>query len=472
MKRADAAPLAIYDTLSREVREVVASDSQVVRIYCCGPTVYRDAHIGNLRTFLLADLARRRLEFSGLKVKLVQNITDVGHMSEDFEEDKIIAASKAERRDPYSIAREYEERFHRDCQALNIAPADLYPRASECISLMIDAISKLMAKGFAYKGEDGSVYFDATKFESYGALSGNRLDALKPGHRYEFTEAGAKRFHADWALWKAAGNRREMIWDTPWGSGFPGWHIECTAMSLEYLGGKFDLHIGGIDLRFPHHENERAQSNPLIETANGDEAVMLWLHGEHLLFEGRKMSKSSGNVVLVKDVVERGIDPLALRFCFMENRYRSQMDLSWSSLQAAHLVLERWRKSYQEWLATPAIHSELVGKKVAEIAHHFGEDLDTPQVMLKLRAVEKSTLEPGEKRALFEAIDPLLGLNLLQIRTSKELPDQAKKLINERAKARRDRDFAKSDELRDQLAALGIEVRDTSGGQEWSWRVN
>ena len=470
MKRASGAPLAIYDTLSREVREVVASDSETVRIYCCGPTVYRDAHIGNLRTFLLADLARRTLEFSGLKVRLVQNITDVGHMSEDFEEDKMIAAAKAEQRDPYAIAREYEERFHKDCASLNIKPADKYPRASECIDLMIDAIQKLMAKGFAYQGEDGSVYFDATKFESYGALSGNRLDALKPGHRYEFTEAGAKRFHADWALWKSAGNRSEMIWDTPWGRGFPGWHIECSAMSLKYLDGKVDLHIGGIDLRFPHHENERAQSNPLIDGT--EEAVTLWLHGEHLLFEGRKMSKSSGNVVLIKDVIERGIDPLSLRFCFMENRYRSQMDLSWSSIQAAHNLLERWRKSYQEWRGEAANHSNEVAKLVREISDDFGDDLDTPQALLKLRAVERSEVSNGEKRSLFEALDPLFGLNLLEVRITKSLPDEARALIEARAKARTERDYKRSDELREQLARLGIEVRDTGSGQEWSWRIN
>ena len=471
MKRADAAPLAIYDTLSREVREVRASDGKAVRIYCCGPTVYRDAHIGNLRTFLLADLVRRSLEFSGIKVKLVQNITDVGHMSEDFEEDKMIAAAKVEKRDPYSIAREYEDRFHQDCAALNIKPADQYPRASECIELMIDSINNLIAKGFAYQGEDGSVYFDSTKFESYGALSGNRLDALKPGHRYEFTEAGAKRFHADWALWKAAGERKEMIWDTPWGRGFPGWHIECSAMSLKYLAGKVDLHIGGIDLRFPHHENERAQSNPLI-AGSGEEAVTLWLHGEHLLFEGRKMSKSSGNVILIKDVVARGLDPLSLRFCFMENRYRSQMDLSWSSIQAAHNLLERWRKSYQEWLGDSALHSSRVAALVTEIAQEFGDDLDTPQAILKLRTIERSEFSAGEKRALFEALDPLFGLNLLELRATKSLPDEARALLEARAKARAERDFKSSDSLREQLAILGIEVRDTADGQEWSWRVN
>ena len=481
MKRAggDAAilkkpELQVYDTLSRELRAVPASNGEFVRIYCCGPTVYRDAHVGNLRTFLLADLVRRALAFSGINSRLVQNITDVGHMSEDFEEDKVIAQSKLERKDPFSIAREYEARFHQDCRALNIEEADEYPRASECIDLMIDSITKLMKVGLAYQGVDGSIYFDATRFPSYGALSGNRLDALKPGHRYEFTEAGAKRFHADWALWKAAGNRSEMIWETPWGRGFPGWHIECSAMSLKYLDGKVDLHIGGIDLRFPHHENERAQSNSLIgsSTQSKDEAVTLWLHGEHLLFEGRKMSKSSGNVVLVKDVVARGIDPLAIRFCFMENRYRSQMDLSWNSIQAAHSILQRWRKAYQEWRKSSVELSEAVKKIVTDVAKAFNDDLDTPKAMILLRGVERSELTPGEKRALFEKLDPLFGLNLLEELAQKSLSSSAENLLEERKIARTHRDFKRSDQIRDELLQLGIEVRDTSDGQEWSWKIN
>lgn len=467
MERDEGQRLRIYDTRTRKLQPIQASDGQQIRIYCCGPTVYRDAHLGNLRTFLLSDLVKRALEYIGHKVHLVQNITDVGHLSEDFEEDKILAQSKLESRDPFAIARDYEAKFHEDCRALNIQSADLYPRASECIPLMIEAISKLLNAGLAYQGEDGSIYFDAAKFPSYGALSGNRLDALKPGHRYEFTESGAKRFHADWALWKAAGARSEMIWETPWGRGFPGWHIECSAMSLKYLSGHVDLHIGGIDLRFPHHENERAQSNSL---ANG-EAVENWLHGEHLLFEGRKMSKSSENVVLLKDVIERGLDPLAIRFCFMENRYRSQMDLSWNSISAAHSLLRRWRERYQEWSQAAANPSKRVELLVREILADFLDDLDTPKVLIKLRNFEKNDWDLGEKRALFEAIDSLLGLDLLHIAQS-EISLEAKTLIEERAKARSSRDFEKSDLLRDQLAAMGIEVRDTSEGQIWSKRTN
>ena len=460
-------PLSVYDTLSREVRPVSSVDGETVHIYCCGPTVYRDAHIGNLRTFLLSDLVQRTLNFYGFSVRMIQNITDVGHMSEDFEEDKMIAQSRLEKRDPFAIARDYEEKFHFDCGALNITPAESYPRASECIDLMIEIIQELMKQNLAYQGEDSSIYFDATKFPSYGALSGNRLDALKPGHRYEFTETGAKRFHADWALWKAAGNRSEMIWDTPWGRGFPGWHIECSAMSLEYLDRKIDLHIGGIDLRFPHHENERAQSNSIT----GYEAVKLWLHGEHLLFEGRKMSKSSGNVVLLKDLIARGIDPLALRFCFMENRYRSQMDLSWNSIQTAHLLLERWRRNYQSWKDAPNVSSDAVDKFVAEVAACFAQDLDTPQAIIKLRSLDKTDMSAGEKRTIFERLDPLLGLDLLELKQNKALSERAASLLREREAAREAKDFSLSDRLRDELYGEGIEVRDTSKGQEWSWRI-
>ena len=247
--------LSLYDTTSRKLQDVTATNA-VTTMYCCGPTVYRDAHIGNLRTFLLSDLVRRTVEITGGKVNLIQNITDVGHMSEDLEqEDKMLAQAKSEKRDPFDIARTYEARFHTDLSKLNVKPAQNYPRASESIELMQTMIKSLFAKGFAYVGEDATVYFDARSFKTYGAISGNRLDALQPGHRYEYTEDGAKRFHADWALWKAANNRSEMIWDSPWGPGFPGWHIECSAMSLHYLNSHINIHVGGIDLRFPHHEN-------------------------------------------------------------------------------------------------------------------------------------------------------------------------------------------------------------------------
>lgn len=468
MRPRQSGELMVYDTLRRDLRPVSARNGEVVHIYCCGPTVYRDAHIGNLRTFLLADLAVRTLDFLGQPSRLIQNITDVGHLSEDFEEDKVLAQSRIEARDPFDVARAYEAKFHTDCAALNISAAAGYPKASESIQLMIKIIEELLKEGFAYIGEDGSVYFDARKFPSYGALSGNRLDALKPGHRYEFTEGGAKRFHADWALWKVAGHRTEMIWDTPWGRGFPGWHIECTAMSLNHLAGHIDLHIGGIDLRFPHHENERAQSNPIT----GDEAVDLWLHGEHLLFEGRKMSKSAGNVVLLGDICDRGLDPLALRFCFLENRYRSQMDLSWNSIIAAHARLRNWRQRYQSWLTTPATESDRASEIIKAISGDFAADLDTPKAILRLRELERSELPAGELRTIFESVEPLFGLDLLKPKSEPELPPVAEQLLIARQEARAARDFSTSDRLRSELASLGIDVRDTPEGQIWVWAIN
>jgi cysteinyl-tRNA synthetase len=448
--------MKIYDTKSRELQQVGNTDG-VMNMYCCGPTVYRDAHVGNLRTFLLSDLIARIAIMEGMKVHAVQNITDVGHMSEDFvEHDKMLQQATLEKIDPFEIARKYEERFHEDLARLNIIPANQYPRASESIQLMQDLIQKLIDTGFAYVGDDGSVYFEAQKFSGYGAISGNKLDALKPGHRYEYHNDGAKRFHADWALWKAAGDRKEMVWESPWGNGFPGWHIECSAMSLDLLDNHVDVHVGGIDLRFPHHENERAQSNAVI----GREAVDLWVHGEHLLFEGRKMSKSSGNVVLVEDLISKGLDPLALRLCLLENRYRSQMDLTWNSLQAADETLARWRTKMGQWgtsdVATPD----------QEIIDALSNDIDTPRAVLRLREIEKSELV--NRRELFLFADKVLGLDLARPVAKKELTEQMQQLLDERAKARLEKRWADSDQLRIELEKLGLEIKDTKDGQSWS----
>ena len=452
--------LSIYDTFSRKPREITANND-VVTMYCCGPTVYRDAHVGNLRTFLLSDLIARTICLSGLKVEVIQNITDVGHMSDDFQEDKMLEQSKKERIDPFEIARKYEERFHNDLANLNIIPAQKYPRASESIDLMHEMISELIKKGAAYVGEDRCVYFDAQSFPGYGQLSGNRLDALKPGHRYEFVEDGAKKFHADWALWKAAEKRKEMVWDSPWGPGFPGWHIECSAMSLKFLRGHVNIHVGGIDLRFPHHENERAQSNSIT----GVESVDLWVHGEHLLFEGRKMSKSAGNVVLLDDVIAKGFDPLSLRLCFLENRYRSQMDLSWQSISAAHETIKRWRNKINSWGLVKAFESD------STVLLFLENDLDTPRVITYLRALEKdSTSTDHDKVQAFLFADQVLGLDLAREPESRELPDELKALLAEREAARTAKNWALSDELRKTLENAGLEISDSASGQSWSWR--
>ena len=447
--------MKLYDTQSRQLKDVDVSQKQI-RMYCCGPTVYRDAHVGNLRTFLLSDLIARVVRLNGSTPYLIQNITDVGHMSEDFvNDDKMLSQAKLEKIDPFEIARKYEAGFHTDLVALNIQPAAAYPRASESIDMMLDLIERLIDAEFAYVGSDSSVYFSAEKFVTYGAISGNKLDSLKPGHRYEYTEDGAKRFHADWALWKAAGDRTEMVWDSPWGKGFPGWHIECSAMSLKLLNGHVDVHVGGIDLRFPHHENERAQSNALID----EEAVSLWVHGEHLLFEGKKMSKSSGNVVLLSDVIARGIDPLAIRLCFLENKYRSQMDLTWNSIEAANETLKRWRLKMAQWSTDDSIEID------SEIELAFNTDLDTARAIIRLREIEKSSHE--KKAAVFRYADQVLGLDLERPAVERVLSPEMKKLLDERSAARSEKRWADSDRLRLELENLGLEIKDTPDGQTW-----
>lgn len=451
-------PFAMYDTASREVKAIGAGKKHIT-IYCCGPTVYRDAHVGNLRTFLLSDLIQRTIKLTGVSVALVQNITDVGHMAEDAS-DKILNQAKRENRDPFELARQYEAKFHKDLNLLNIEPAQLYPRASETIELMQTMISQLIENKNAYIGSDSTVYFSAQSFQSYGAISGNKLDSLQPGHRYEFIDEGGKRFHADWALWKNAGSRTEMIWDSPWGPGFPGWHIECSAMSLHYLDNHIDLHVGGIDLRFPHHENERAQSNSITNT----ESVAHWVHGEHLLFEGRKMSKSSENVLLLSDIIEKGIDPLALRLVFLENRYRSQMDLTWDSLYSANTTLKRWRKKLQEW------GTSQISKSDDEFVSALMNDLDTPRAIQRLRLIEKDPSITNEmKRAIFVFSDQIFALALIQEEILREMPLHIEKLLKEREMARAEKNWSRSDVLRDELEKEGLLVRDTGNGQEWDF---
>lgn len=452
--------LSIYDTFSRKP-SAITSLNGVVTMYCCGPTVYRDAHVGNLRTFLLSDLIARTIRLSGLSVEMIQNITDVGHMSDDFQEDKMLEQSKKEKIDPFDIARKYEERFHIDLANLNIVPAQKYPRASESIELMLEMISALILKGAAYVGEDGTVYFDAQSFPGYGHISGNRLESLKPGHRYEYVEDGVKKFHADWSLWKPAGDRKAMVWESPWGPGFPGWHIECSAMSLKFLHGHINVHVGGIDLRFPHHENERAQSNSIT----GTESVDLWVHGEHLLFEGRKMSKSAGNVVLLDDVIAKGFDPLALRLCFLENRYRSQMDLSWQSISAAHDTIKRWRTKIAAWGASQRIEID------STILTFLENDLDTPRVTTYLRSVEKdNNLTDAQKANAFLFADQVLGLELSRAQEVQELTPELIDLLEQRESARSAKNWALSDDLRVRLENAGLEISDSSSGQSWSWR--
>ncbi len=472
----------LYDTRTRQVEAIETARRGLLRMYSCGPTVYRYAHVGNLRSYLLADLIRRNAEHRHhLAVLTCQNITDVGHLADDGDssgEDKVLAQARAEGRTALELARFYEDAFRADCSALNLRPADHSPRASEWIDMMIDMIAGLIEAGHAYPAPEGSVYFDARSFPSYGELSGNRLAELRPGHRDggvggagSAGRAGGadKRFHADWALWKSAPAERELTWPAPWGTGFPGWHTECSALSLHYLGDVIDIHTGGIDLRFPHHEDERAQSN----SATGHEVVRHWVHGEHLLFDGRKMAKSTQNVVLMADVTDRGLDPLALRLAFLDHRYRQQMNLTWDTLNAADRTLRRWRELVAEWACSPS--KPVHGPVAAQIAAAFDDDLDTPAALRALRLLEKDPqVLPGSKFESFAHADQLLGLDLARdvgrgpVRPP--LPDGAQPRLAARQAARAARDWATADRLRDELAAIGVAVADTPDGQTWTVR--
>ena len=467
--------MKLYDTSRREVVEITPLVPGVLKIYACGPTVYRDAHVGNMRTFLLTDLIKRFAQYQGLNVELIQNITDVGHMADDTglggidegqgdTEDRVLAQAKTESVDALSIARKYEDNFHKDLKLLNIQTATKYPRASESIDLMIELIKQLIEKKHAYVGKSGTVFFDAKSFSSYGQISGNKLDELQPGYRFEGKSDPDKKFHADWALWKHAGeNRTQLTWETPWGRGYPGWHIECSAMSIKFLGNKIDIHTGGIDLRFPHHEDERAQSNASTNT----EVVNHWIHGEHLLFEGRKMSKSSGNVLLVSDVLAKGLDPLAIRLSLLEHRYRSQMDLTWNSISASHKNLNRIRERMQEWSKSSG---KLDKNYLAQFESALNEDLDTNKVLQLLRTLEKD--QGGGGGVKFQTVlkfDEVLGLDLNHAPEAKrevEITPEIKGLLETRAKAWLEKNWKLSDEIRDKLITLGIGIKDSDSGQE------
>jgi cysteinyl-tRNA synthetase len=405
----------LYDTRQRATVDIQTARPGQLRMYACGPTVYRFAHVGNLRTFMLPDLIRRNAERQHLSVVVCQTIIDVGHLAEDAEadpvaEDKILTQARAEGKTALDIARFYEDAYRADCAALNILPPDYAPRASESIGLMIDMIARLIETGHAYVAGSGSVYFDARSVADYGALSGNRLDELKPGRRSGSGVDEEKRFHADWALWQSAPPERELTWTAPWGTGFPGWHAECSAMSLKFLGDLIDIHTGGIDLGFPHHEDERAQSNALA----GHEVVRHWVHGEHVLFEGRKMAKSTGNMLLLADLARRGLDPLATRLAFLEHRYRQQLNLTWETLTAADGTVRRWREQVADWANEPS--KPMCAEYWSRITSALDDDLDTPTALRALRELAKDPQIPaGSKFETFASADRVLGLDLVSL---------------------------------------------------------
>jgi cysteinyl-tRNA synthetase len=439
-------------------------------MYTCGPTVYRYAHIGNLRTFLLADLLRRALEAGGTEVRQVQNITDVGHMTnEEFDrgEDRMLVSARLEDKSPAEIAQHYTEAYLADAAALNLRPAAAYPRASEYVPQMLELVAKLLERGHAYEVE-GTVYFAVESFPGYGRLSRNTLDRLRAGHRQEEVDP-RKRHHADFALWKAAGPGRIVKWPSPWGDGYPGWHIECSAMSLATLGEHIDVHTGGEDNVFPHHEDEIAQSEAVV----GHQVVATWVHGAHLLTEGRRMAKSAGNFYALADLRQRGHSALAARLLFLQARYGSQFNFTWDALAGAERTLDRLRSRVAGWARGPG---PVAGRPAGAGGYEerfwaaVDDDLDTPTALAVLHQLEgDESLAPAARLAAVTAFDRFLGLDLAA-EVGQVLPAGAETLIAGREQARAARDFAAADRLREQLAGLGVEVTDTRSGTTWRLR--
>jgi cysteinyl-tRNA synthetase len=453
----------LYDTLTRQLEEVVPSDGRHVRMYTCGPTVYRYTHIGNLRSFLLSDLLRRALEFEGYEVTQIVNITDVGHMTDEASDsgrDRMELAVDDEGLLPAQIVEKYTSAFLEDAAKLGLRPAHRYPKATDHIPEMLELTERLIENGHAYE-VDGTVYYDVQSFEGYGKLSGNTLDKLRAGHRQEIEIDPGKKFHADFALWKKAGPNRLMKWDSPWGEGFPGWHIECSAMSMKYLGERFDIHTGGVDLIFPHHEDEIAQS----EGAVGHAVVSNWIHGGHLRLGELKMAKSKGNIVRIADLEEMGFDPLSFRYLTFQTRYRSEMDFSEESMRGADQHVRRLRRRMAEW--SPAAGSLSKAAKDLDARFHgaVADDLDMPRALVVVNEAASSDLPGGEKYALLSSWDAVLGLDLEREALQEwQPPEEVRSLVSERDGARAAKDYARSDEIRDRLQAMGLEVMDTAEG--------
>ena len=486
--------LRLRNTLTRRVEAVEPLEPGRVRMYTCGPTVYRYAHVGNLRSYLLADLIRRTLLYHGLDVVHVKNITDVGHLRDerfDRGEDRMLVAAGLENKSPADIARAYEAAFHEDEAAVNILAAHVFPRATEHIPEMVALAERLVDAGHAYVSEIGNVYYSVASFPGYGALSGNALDDLRAGHRGDVEPD--KRDPADFALWKAAGEGRLLKWPTPrWGEGFPGWHLECSAMALRHLGERFDIHTGGIDNVFPHHEDEIAQSAPLV----GGPPARHWVHGEHLLMGGLKMAKSAGNFIRITDLAADGVDPLAFRYLALGTRYGRKLNLTDASVRAAAAGLESLRRALRRLgpptsdgafappgpidapvgdgadrvdrahaLATPLspVGRELHDRFVAAL----DDDLDLPVALAVVRAMLRAPIDADERRWLVLDADAVLGLDLDRVSEGADAAPAGRDvdaLLTARGVARAARDFARADALREQLEALGWDVVDGPDG--------
>lgn len=462
--------LKIYNTLTKNKDAFTSLNKDFATMYCCGPTVYNYAHIGNLRTYIFEDLLVRTLS-ADMPVKHVMNVTDVGHLTSDADsgEDKMELGAAREGKSAWDIAKFYEGKFFEDFDSLNCKRPTVTARATEHIKEMIALVKKLEEKGYTYKTSDG-IYYDTSKFPSYHNLVGRaHIDGLKTGARVDFNDE--KRNASDFALWKFSptDKQRQMQWDSPWGVGFPGWHIECSAMAMKYLGDTLDIHCGGIDHVAIHHTNEIAQA----EGATGKKYVRYWVHGEFLIMTNGKMSKSSGGFVTVQTLKEKGYSPLDYRYLCLGAHYRTQLEFSYEALTFARNT----RLGLMERIA--ALKAETDGKikdeaglNAAKTAFKeaMDDDLNTSKALAVLWEFVKSRAAAADKLDFLKYADGFLGLSLLEEEAQKPLPKEAEELLALRKEARAKKDFKTSDELRDKLSALGIAVKDTPKGQEWRWK--
>ena len=456
----NSSKLQFYNTLTREKETFAPLDKNEVRMYTCGPTVYNYAHIGNYRAYISADILKRVLRYSGYKVKHIMNLTDV--------DDKTIRDSQKEKKGLKEFTEFYTEKFYEDIKSLNILAPDNFTKATDNIKEMVDLTQKLLSKGIAYKSEDNSIYFDIKKFKNYGKLSHLNLENQKENASGRMKNDEYDKENAqDFALWKAWDEKDgDVFWQTDLGKGRPGWHIECSAMSMKFLGEELDIHTGGVDLIFPHHENEIAQS----EGATGKQFVKYWIHNEWVLVDSKKMAKSFHNFYILRDLMEKGIDPIAYRFWLLMANYRTRVNFVWEALEGAETALKRLYNLYIDLGAKVGnVHEEYKNK----FSEYLADDLDTPRALALLWDVMKDeNMSSADKKATILDFDKVLGLDFEGF-WKKILKEEAPtvevlKLINEREQARLDKDFKKSDELRKEINSLGYEIKDTDEGQKIS----
>jgi cysteinyl-tRNA synthetase len=456
--------LYLYNTLTRKKEIFKPIQDKEVGLYTCGPTVYNFAHIGNLRTFIFEDILKRALLYNGYRVKHIMNITDVGHLTgdRDMGEDKMEEGAQREGKTAWEIAEFYTQASKQDMARLNILEPSLWCKATDTIPEQIELIKTLEDKGFTYNISDG-IYFDTSKFEGYTKLSNQNLEALQEGARVERNPE--KKNATDFALWKFSpeGVKRQMEWDSPWGVGFPGWHIECSAMSMKFLEDQLDIHCGGVDHIDVHHTNEIAQS----EAATGNKFFNFWMHGAFLIISGgKKMAKSDGNfLTLDSTFIQNGIDPLVYRFATYQTHYRKPMEYSEEAVQAARNGLEHLRNQVRSLMNIEMNDKASVNDGYKQkFIEELNDDLNMPRALASVQETLKSDMDDSEKLATVLDFDRVLGLDLEKVTVSEELPDTIQQKIAARKKARAEKNWALSDQLRDEIQALGYVVQDAKDG--------